>query len=90
MKKLFLILIIIIVLIGLGASYLYLTKWRKPALTPEEEALQKVTEMAQTAVESATKGTLPPIITNPLENKPSINPVEQVNPFKEIKTNPFE
>jgi Flp pilus assembly protein CpaB len=91
MKKSSSIIIIIIVLIGLGViGYLYWTQWRKPALTPEEEALQKVIETAQTAVESATQGTLPSITTNPLEKKPSINPVEQINPFKEIKTNPFE
>lgn len=33
---------------------------------------------------------LPSVSTNPLENKPNINPVDQTNPFKNIKTNPFE
>lgn len=27
--------------------------------------------------------------TNPYENVPSVNPVEQANPFNELKTNPF-
>lgn len=28
--------------------------------------------------------------TNPLNNKPDINPVDKSNPFRSIKTNPFE
>ncbi len=27
---------------------------------------------------------------NPLQNKPDLNPVNKTNPFKELKTNPFE
>ncbi|MEK7614688.1 MAG: hypothetical protein AAB428_03425 [Patescibacteria group bacterium] len=27
---------------------------------------------------------------NPLQNKPDLNPVSKTNPFKELKTNPFE
>jgi predicted negative regulator of RcsB-dependent stress response len=91
MKKFITFLIIIIILAAAGVvGYLYWTKWKKPAVTPQEEALQSLTETAQTGIESAVQGALPSITTNPLENKPSINPVEQVNPFKEIKTNPFE
>ncbi len=26
----------------------------------------------------------------PLENKPDVNPVDKTNPFKDVKTNPFE
>ncbi|MDO8552652.1 MAG: hypothetical protein Q7S01_03955 [bacterium] len=26
----------------------------------------------------------------PLENKPDINPADKANPFKSVKTNPFE
>lgn len=33
---------------------------------------------------------LPSVSTNPLENNPNINPADQTNPFKKIKTNPFE
>ena len=33
---------------------------------------------------------LPSVSTNPLDNKPDINPADQTNPFKNIKTNPFE
>lgn len=42
------------------------------------------------ALEDATKGVLPEIQTNPLENKPDINPASAGNPIKNIKTNPFE
>jgi hypothetical protein len=28
--------------------------------------------------------------SNPLEKKPDINPVSKTNPFKDMKTNPFE
>jgi len=91
MKKFTIIIILLIVLVVLViVGYSYWTKWKKPALTPEEQALQSVTETAQTGVESAAQGTLPSIIANPLENKPSVNPVEQVNPFRGVKTNPFE
>ena len=38
----------------------------------------------------ATKGTLPSIEINPLENKPDLNPAEKANPIKDIKLNPFE
>lgn len=40
-----------------------------------------------------TKGllpSLPDVKTNPLENKPDLNPVDKANPIKNIKTNPFE
>lgn len=40
--------------------------------------------------ETANEGVIPSTSTNPLNNKPNINPVDQTNPFKNIKTNPFE
>lgn len=27
---------------------------------------------------------------NPIENKPDLNPIDKTNPYKNIKTNPFE
>lgn len=35
-------------------------------------------------------GVVNSVNTNPLDNKPNINPVDQTNPYKNIKTNPFE
>ena len=45
---------------------------------------------AEDITNSATKGVLPSLGTNPLENKPDINPAEAANPIKDIKINPFE
>ncbi len=52
-------------------------------------ALDEAGETLNKIIEGATKGVLPSIQTNPLENKPDINPVDKANPFKNIKTNPF-
>ncbi len=41
-------------------------------------------------IDNATKGTIPSLQTNPLEDKPDINPADAANPMKNIKTNPFE
>ena len=40
--------------------------------------------------ETPNEEVAPSVSTNPLDNKPNINPVDQTNPFKNIKTNPFE
>jgi Flp pilus assembly protein CpaB len=82
MNKKILIIIAAILLIGLVvAGYIY---WQKIKATPAEQtAAEKITE-------SATKGVLPSLGTNPLENQPDINPAGRANPFKDIKTNPFE
>ena len=39
---------------------------------------------------AATQGVLPSIGTNPLTNKPDINPTSRTNPFDSVKTNPFD
>lgn len=83
------VLIAIVLLITLGAgSYIYWNKWKK--LNVGKEALEKAGEAAETITESSTKGVLPSLGIDPLENKPDINPVGKSNPFKNIKTNPFE
>lgn len=88
-KKLILIGVVALV-IGLGAGYFFWQKYKTPELTPEEASLKKAGEAAEKITESATKGVLPSIQTNPLENKPDVNPADKANPFKNIKTNPFE
>lgn len=45
--------------------------------------------VADTAKE-ATNGVLPSLNTNPLENKPDLNPANKANPFKNVETNPFK
>lgn len=51
---------------------------------------QSPAEKNQEVANEATKGVLPSLSNNPLENKPNLNPVDNTNPIKEIKTNPFE
>lgn len=91
-KKTFIILIVliaIVLLIALGAGgYIYWNKWKK--LNAAKDALEKTGEATETITNSATKGVLPSLGTNPLENKPDINPADKSNPFKNIKINPFE
>lgn len=69
------LIIILVILIALGIVYL---QWNK-----------KIKTEAEKIIENATKGALPSINTNPLENKPDINPADKANPFTNIKTNPF-
>ncbi len=60
---------------------------------PEQFNKSEETENAEKnkIIENSTSGALPSIEnTNPLENKPNLNPVSKTNPYKNIKTNPFE
>ncbi len=75
-----------ILLIGLVVGGYFL--W-KPS-SSETNALDKAGETLNKIIEGATKGVLPSIGTNPLENKPDVNPVDKANPFKNIITNPFK
>lgn len=71
---------IIILLIVLGvAGYLY---WKMSATKNAAPTAEDITN-------SATKGVLPSLEVNPLENQPDINPASNANPIKDIKTNPF-
>lgn len=73
----FIVLILLIAILAVG-GYLMWGKWRQPNIN-------------QQAIENATKGTVPEIdVTNPMGNKPDINPVDAANPIKNVKTNPFE
>ncbi len=74
MKKSYLIAIALLVVL-LGASYWY---------------LQSKKSGDEVIIETANEEVLPSVSTNPLDNKPNINPADQTNPFKNIKTNPFE
>ncbi len=82
-KKEILIIVTAVLLIGLvvGGYFLW-NNWKKSADNAGETA-DKITE-------SATKGVLPSIGTNPLESKPDVNPADKANPFKNIITNPFK
>ncbi len=87
-KKQILILIAAVLLISLGiAGYFY---WQKTKAKPEEQVLEQASEAAEKITESVSQGVLPSLGTNPLESKPDVNPADKANPFKNIKTNPFE
>ena len=73
--------LLIILVIG---GYLYFKKSKAGA-----NALENAVNVAQEITDSATRGVLPSLQTNPLEDKPDINPADKANPFKDIKTNPF-
>lgn len=85
----------VILLVGLivaGCFY-----WSAPAKKPQE-AVNPLQEASNTieqvtveqVVEKTTQGTLPSLSANPMENKPDLNPVDKVNPIKDIKINPFD
>ena len=74
MKKSYLAAIVFLLII-LGTSYWY---WQNKK--------NNVVVIPETTTETTT----PSVSTNPLDNKPDINPIDQTNPFKNIKTNPFE
>ena len=88
-KKTIIIIIAVVLLIGLGVGgYFYWNNLKKSKTGVK--ALEKAGEATGKITESATKGVLPSIGTNPLESKPDVNPADKANPFKNIKTNPFE
>lgn len=88
-KKTLIILIVIVLLIILViGGYFGWNYWQK--YKTGAGILESAGETAEKITESATKGVLPSLGTNPLESKPDINPADKANPFKNIKTNPFE
>ena len=90
-KKVIYISIVVVVLIGLAVGgYFGWVKWRASKLSPEDKALNSAGDVVDQITENASKGVLPPIQVNPLENKPDVNPADKANPFENIKTNPFK
>ena len=83
------VLIAIVLLIAFGTGgYIYWNKWKK--LQAGKNALEKAGDAAEKIINSASKGVLPSVGVDPLGNKPDINPADKTNPFKDIRTNPFE
>jgi len=84
-KKLFLIVaaatvVVLIIAIGIGVFLFQAGQKKSFSNLPN---LNNVTN-------DVAKGLIPTIETNPLENKPNINPADRANPIKNIKTNPFD
>lgn len=72
---------VLIILAVLAAGYFYWKGVQKPAEEPPA---------APKASQPAVSGTLPSINTQTEINIPEINPVDKVNPFKDVYKNPFE
>lgn len=87
-KKIITIIVVTAVLMIIAGllGYLYWTNLKKSS---NAEILKNTANTAEEITNSATKGVLPSLETNPLENKPDINPADNSNPIKNIKTNPF-
>lgn len=86
MNKTLLIIIVVIVVAALVVGGWFIWKeWQK---TPEEKAADAIGK----SIRAATGATLPTITTetNPLAKTPDLNPVDKVNPFKGVITNPFD
>lgn len=88
-KKLIItIIVVVLVLLILAVStYFYLVYLEK---SKGFDIFGDIGDANKKILDDATRGTLPSLSTNPLENKPDINPADAGNPIKDIKTNPFE
>lgn len=84
-KMVVLIIIVAVVVVGLIMGGYFLLKSKKV-----NDIFKNIGDAGQKALDAATRGTLPSFSTNPLEDKPDINPADAGNPIKNIKTNPFE
>ncbi|OGZ32736.1 MAG: hypothetical protein A3H02_02020 [Candidatus Niyogibacteria bacterium RIFCSPLOWO2_12_FULL_41_13] len=76
MNKKFLIAAFILVVAALAMTAYFILR-SKPKIPP------KPVEKAKPIIEINP-------ISNPLEKKPELNPIEKINPFKDIYKNPFE
>ncbi len=86
-KKKKIIIAIVLLIIVLAAGGYFYWQWSKNSVL---RALEKNKDALDKIIENSTQGTLPSLNTNPLENKPNINPADAANPIKNIKTNPFD
>lgn len=86
-KKIIIVGIVAAVLAAGTGGYFYYQKFKK---AEEVDAIQNAGNVAEDLGKQAAQGVLPSIGTNPLENKPDVNPVSKTNPFSDIKTNPFK
>ena len=85
MKKNLLFWIVILILIVVMAGIALMS--RKQASPPGSAGTEQLEQNLSQALEEA--GQLPEINTNPLEKLPEVNPVDRVNPFNDVQTNPF-
>ncbi len=89
-KKIMLIIAAIIIVIAIVVGYIY---WQRSSpVSQEEQAINEAGNVAEKITESASQGVLPDVAptANPYEGISKTNPADKANPFKSIKTNPFE
>ncbi len=84
------ILAIVLIIAAAAAGYWYYAYYQKSNKVTGTDALEQAGNSADDLSKQAAQGVLPSLGTNPLENQPDINPAGQANPFKNIKTNPFD
>ena len=75
-----LIILIAIVIIGV-IGYFYLEKHTK---TPQQKAIENAVNATQKALPDYGNQTAP------LQKMPDVNPTSKTNPYKAVKTNPFQ
>ena len=82
--------LVIVVVLGAVLGYVYVKS--KKSVQPTAADIQSAVDVAGSVADSATQGVLPSIgeASNPLTNKPDINPTSKTNPFDSVKTNPFQ
>lgn len=80
------IIAILVIVLGIGG---YFYRRNKVKTDMAKKSLEAAEEAAEMLNESIAKGVLPSFQTNPLENKPDINPADKANPFKDFRINPF-
>ncbi len=86
-KKTIIIIAAGFLIVGLAIGGYFYWNWMEKE---KIKFLQEAGDAAEKITDSATKGVLPSLGTNPLESKPDINPADSANPIKNIKINPFE
>ncbi len=75
------VLVAIVVIVG---GYLFLKSTTSPGSITNTKSPESTT--------NTNKGIIPSLgeSTNPMKNKPNVNPIDTSNPFRSIKTNPFK
>lgn len=86
-KKSIILIVAGLLIIGLAVAGYFYWNWLKSSKIKFWEGSGNV---ADKIIDSATRGVIPSLQTNPLEDKPDINPADKANPIKDIKINPFE
>lgn len=83
---------VLILMAAIGASiYYWLQYYQKPKAEPAKESAVPAPSLEETGKTEGLGGQVGKAITNPLENMPSVNPIEKVvNPFEEPYKNPFK